>query len=439
VQFLHTFEHILFTELSAARKSGIKDTLTTLQSILNQSEPKTLDAAFSTLKLPLVLGNREAAAFFKYQTFTIARIINQEILDGLQKSLAVALENGIGFPAWKKSAVALLEKQDSILPNHRLRTIYKTNTSLAYAAGQIAALEHAKDDFPLWEFKAVMDTKTRQEHRVLNGKIFETGDWTYFPPVGFNCRCRARIIPKSKATSLKPSTVNDLEQRQLKNTDFINNKNTAFARWVAEKKKSLPKPVKDAIDNRERKLISELGFAPKDFIQKQYLNFSTNPNYIEIISSKDTFVFQHKNADKIGLKENLNAAIRLSKFGISVEIREHSFADFQKNPEFTLITQEGDTLLADLKTPNPKQYSSIISSIKGQFKEAVTRQNLSHFVLDIIKLDEPLLDISRGLHSGFRLYPQIESVFVLRGRKMVKITRESFERGNIEDELRVIF
>jgi hypothetical protein len=51
----------------------------------------------------------------------------------------------------------------------------------------------------------------------------------------------------------------------------------------------------------------------------------------------------------------------------------------------------------------------------------------------------PSLCISRGLHSGFRLYPQIESVFVLRGRKMVKITRESFERGNIEDELRVIF
>lgn len=378
-----------------------------------------------------MLGNREATAFFKYQAFTVARITNQEILDGLQKTLEVALQNGIGFDQWKKSAVALLETHKTVLPDYRLRTIYKTNTSLAYAGAQIAALEQSKDDFPMWEFKAVMDAKTRQEHRVLNGKIFENGDWTYFPPVGFNCRCRARIISKSKAASLKPSTVTDTEKTQLKNTNFIKNKNAAFARWVEEKKKNLPKPLKEAIDNRERKLIAELGFAPKNFIQKKYLELSKDPNYIEISSTKETFLFQHIRAHKKDLKENLAVAEVLSRNGYSVVIAEHNLVNQRKNPEYVIYEKNGLVFLSDRKTPTKP------SGIRGRF-EAVKNQNISHLVI-VIDPNWNVSDVADGLIKGFKFNKSILKCVVVRKKNAVEVSRESYESGIILKKIESLY
>lgn len=411
----------------------MRDALNALQSALKRKlEPKELAAAFSDdpkLNLPLSFGNREAAAFFRYQTFAVARITSQDILDDLRKSLAVALESGIGFDKWKKSAVALLEKRENILPNYRLRTIYKTNVGLAYAGGQIAALEQSKDDFPMWEFKAVMDGKTRREHQILNGKIFENGDWTYFPPVGFNCRCRARIIPASKAKSLAPSIVSDNEKSQIKNADFIGNKNAAFARWVEQKKKGLPETIRQAIDQQERKLIAELGFAPKDFIQKKYLEFAKNSDYKEIAASKNAFVFQHIRAHKKDLKENLAAAKILYQNGYSVAIKEHKLAN-NPNPEY-VIYNENNEWSSDLKTPqNPK-------SIRSRFN-AAEKQGLFHVVI-VAKTDWTINELENGLIRAFSFNKKISESVVIRNQKAMTVKRADYEAGKIYEKIKPLY
>lgn len=277
-----------------------------------------------------------------------------------------------------------------------------------------------------------MDAKTRQEHRVLNGKIFETGDWAYFPPVGFNCRCRARVIPKSKAVSLKPTTVNDLEKSQLKNADFIENKNTAFARWVAEKKKGLPEPVKEAIDNRERKLVAELGFAPKDFIQKQYLKFSTDPNYIEVASSKETFVFQHINADKIDLKGNIDVAKILNENTYSVVINEDvRLTNGRSNPEYTIFDKDGNTFVSDRKNPTKPR------GVRGRF-EAARNQGLSHLV---VVIEDSWADtaVADGIKSGFQFNAAIQICIVVRGRLTIEVTRSSYDAGIILETIQPLY
>jgi SPP1 gp7 family putative phage head morphogenesis protein len=74
----------------------------------------------------------------------------------------------------------------------RLQLIYDTNLSTAYAAGHWAHIRENAQTAPYVQYSAVLDARTRAQHRAWNGLVLRHDDpwWkTHTPPVGYNCRC----------------------------------------------------------------------------------------------------------------------------------------------------------------------------------------------------------------------------------------------------------
>ena len=84
---------------------------------------------------------------------------------------------------------------------YRLKTIYLTNLQSAYMAGRYAEMTAAKDTHPYWQYVAVNDSRTRESHRKLHGRVYAADDpvWdTLYPPLDYRCRCRVRPLSRAQ-------------------------------------------------------------------------------------------------------------------------------------------------------------------------------------------------------------------------------------------------
>lgn len=151
-----------------------------------------------------MLGEEHARAF------TIAKMMDADLLADVQDSLTDALARGVPFSEWRDTIVPTLQARgwwgrkavvdpvtgstvvaDLGTPS-RLQTIYRTNMQSAYAAGQWQAIEEQADDAPFLLYDAVDDHRTRPEHAAWDGTVLPVTDpwWsTHYPPNGWNCRC----------------------------------------------------------------------------------------------------------------------------------------------------------------------------------------------------------------------------------------------------------
>ena len=79
----------------------------------------------------------------------------------------------------------------------RLETIFRTNLRTAYANGHWDSIQRTKERRPYLRYAAVMDDRTRPEHRAWHGTVLPVDDpwWeTHAPPNGWNCRCRVIAV-----------------------------------------------------------------------------------------------------------------------------------------------------------------------------------------------------------------------------------------------------
>jgi len=151
--------------------------------------------------------------------FTVANVAKLDVLQDILDSLVKSQKSGQTLEQWKDGLIPSLQKkgwwqrdattaelqaagrvdsQGEIakgLTASRLKTIFQTNMQSAYGAGRYAAMMEEAEERPMWQYVAILDSRTRPAHRALNGRIFRYDDpaWqSFYPPCGYRCRCRVR-------------------------------------------------------------------------------------------------------------------------------------------------------------------------------------------------------------------------------------------------------
>ena len=157
------------------------------------------------------------------KSFTVAKVMREDILKDIRSALDKALSEGKTFDSFQKELKPTLQKKgwwgEEIVVDsngnaekvqlgsmYRLKTIYMVNMQTAYQTGRYKTQMDNVDDRPYWEYVAVMDASTRPEHAQLNGLVFRYDDpfWkSFYPPNGWRCRCRVRALSEFKIKKKK--------------------------------------------------------------------------------------------------------------------------------------------------------------------------------------------------------------------------------------------
>lgn len=121
------------------------------------------------------------------QAVSIAGLAELDHVRYVMAQVDSALINGQSFDEFKRNVNLV----DIDLPRHRLRTIYQTNIQQAYAHGRWTEQQRNKKDKPFLKRVEINDSRTRPEHKRLNGitKPIDDAFWQYYyAPDAYNCR-----------------------------------------------------------------------------------------------------------------------------------------------------------------------------------------------------------------------------------------------------------
>jgi SPP1 gp7 family putative phage head morphogenesis protein len=147
--------------------------------------------------------------------FTVAKSTGFDILGDIFNAMDAAIAEGTTFADFKRQLTPILQEKGwwgrkavidpatgerkfvQLGSPRRLRIIFDTNMRTAYAAGRWARFQASKRYLPFLRYSAVMDSRTRPEHRAWHGTILAVDHpwWeTHFPPNGWNCRCTVTAL-----------------------------------------------------------------------------------------------------------------------------------------------------------------------------------------------------------------------------------------------------
>ena len=152
------------------------------------------------------------------RAFTVAKATSLDVLETIRQELDTAISEGTGERNFIRTLAPRLERlgwwgrQEVTAPDgstqevqlgsiRRLKTIYRTNLSTAYASARYKRLLEQTNRRPYWQYIAIMDGNTRPSHAALHEKVFRWDDpiWqTHFPPNGWGCRCRVIALTETQ-------------------------------------------------------------------------------------------------------------------------------------------------------------------------------------------------------------------------------------------------
>ena len=149
---------------------------------------------------------------YKNEAFSIAGEFKDEVIWEVKGELDKALLEGLTQDKVIANITGLFERMGiTPLQPHRVENIFRTNMMGAYNAGRWDTMQdkHIAEYFPMFQYDAINDSRTRPSHAAMDGHIARRDDpiWqTWWPPNGYQCRCTVRPVSVSEEVgALKPA------------------------------------------------------------------------------------------------------------------------------------------------------------------------------------------------------------------------------------------
>lgn len=149
--------------------------------------------------------------------FTVAKATQLDVLTDLRQAVDDAIRNGTTLEDFKRGLIPTLQdkgwwgrkvvdgKSVQLGSPARLKTIFETNTRVAYAVGQEERAQRVKRTHPFFVYELGPSRKHRAEHAAWEGTTLPQGHpwWdTHAPQNGWKCKCRRRLITRAEAERL---------------------------------------------------------------------------------------------------------------------------------------------------------------------------------------------------------------------------------------------
>lgn len=162
---------------------------------------------------------REQLKAIEEHCFTVSKVSNANILNMMLTELQTAINDGTTIRDFERNTLRLLKekgygtKEDG--SSWQLDLIYRQNIQDAYMRGRYKGQMDTLDAFPYWEGVAVLDKRTTEECRDLNGVIRPAAEWqNKYPPLHFRCRFRIRSLSNEE---IKKRGLSLTDPKTLKN------------------------------------------------------------------------------------------------------------------------------------------------------------------------------------------------------------------------------
>lgn len=295
--------------------------------------------------------------------FTVAKMMDDDMLAEVKTALESAIKNGTDFNTFKKQLVPYLMsrgwwgeqvmgdpltgeiKKVQLGSFRRLKTIFETNLSTAYAAGKWARISDSSDEFPYLKYIPSVSDKKRDTHKKYYNQIWRVNDpiWqSIFPPNGYGCKCSVRQLNEKQA----------LRERH-------------------EDIKNQPESFTD-----EQKANAKAGIIDDKNIVK-WVDF-TNPRTGEIVRVPDNITpsFAHNHGDRLAALQNVYAQKhgktaetvlkRASSDYVVAKVVRPLFDELQLKPNLTVQNQD---------IPNAQQIVHELAGTGSQYGSVPVGQN----------------------------------------------------------------
>jgi SPP1 gp7 family putative phage head morphogenesis protein len=209
--------------------------------------------------------------------FTVAKMMQVDLLQDVQKLVGEALKEGKSMGEFQKELTPKLQeagwwgrktmtdpvtgetKEVQLGSARRLSTIYRTNIRRAHAEGQWDRIQESREDFPFLMYDGNNSENPRVQHTAWDGLVLPVNDpfWLdHFPPRDFGCKCRAIQISAEQAESrgLKVSAA-----PEVKAVPYLNKR--------TGETKNVPQGVNPAFNFRMGEGRRSMGLALRDRLQ----------------------------------------------------------------------------------------------------------------------------------------------------------------------------
>lgn len=188
------------------------------------------------VKISFDLIPKEAIDYLRKKALTIAGIEHQQLIDFVKQKLAETLEAGKSFNYFKAEIDQLFDSYGvTKLSQHHIETVFQVNVFSSYTAGQLSQVQSMSDRFPLYNYSAIHDERSR--HLALEG-IYRVGNGP-LPPVDFGCRCTIIFLHISQITGQE-------KIRETWNRDLVKfEPSDTYEVWVAENQDKMGPALKN--------------------------------------------------------------------------------------------------------------------------------------------------------------------------------------------------